>query len=144
MQSQLQPQPQPNQLSKVLAQRYQILYEQYGEEDEDEFIISTIKESIDDWQDQSEDKLREDALFFLLVNSHQMLYKAYSAPVEDPDTGALLPIFLDGNETETRIKKGLEVVLNDLEDLPQPISGHQVMKSIDRNWVHLKDVLIWS
>lgn len=123
---------------------YEMLYADYVYENEfrrrrpfptDEYyIVRTIRKSID--RVDKEDKLRPDAKYFLLVNFHHLIVRPLieQRPIRDFRNEK------DYFELEDNIQSDLEAIITDSRDnvTQEEISGHQVMKSIDRLWKSLK------
>ena len=122
---------------------YKMLYADYVSENEfrrrrpfptEYYVVRTIRKSID--RADKEGKLRPDAKYFLLVNFHHLIVRPLieQRPVRD------FRIEKDYFELEANIQSDLETIIADSNDNvnQEEISGHQIMKSIDKLWKNLK------
>jgi len=109
-------------------------------------IIMTIKKSIDEVS--SGNNLRPDAKYFLLVNFHHLIV----APIEEKIYRARNTNYEETKrefaELEKNIQSDIETIVFETrrESNQKEISGHQVMRTIDRVWQTLKTTLhnIWG
>lgn len=131
-------------MKKEYYEIYEILYAEYIYDlrnkrgmlfPTDEYqIVRQIRKSID--SADKEDRLRPDARYFLLVNFHHLIVK----PLVEQKPSRGFRSEKDFIELEKMIQSDLrEIVTDSISDPSQTeISGHQIMKSIDKLWNGLK------
>lgn len=104
------------------------------------YLVKAIRKSID--KADRGDNLRPDAKYFLIVNFHHLIVRPLierSAPNE---------IRKDFPDLEEIIQYDIETIISETkrEREEEGISGHQIMKTIDRLWKNLKTtkINIWG
>jgi len=93
------------------------------------YLIRLIRRAID--KSDIENKLRPDAKFFLLVNFHQLIVRPFidKRPFNDLT-----------NDLEDDIQTDISTIISESISLENQkiISGHQIMKTIDKLWKNLR------
>lgn len=131
-------------MKKEFYDIYEMLYADYVNENEhrlrrsfhydEHSIIMTIRKSIDNAD--KDNSLRPDAKYFLIVNFHHLI---------------VMPLFeqrpfidrrreKEFSELEDSIQSDISTIISEtkIEIRQEEISGHQIMKTIDRVWQKLK------
>lgn len=123
---------------------YEMLYAEYIYENDfrrrrpfpfDEYyIVKTIRKSID--TNDKENILRPDAKYFLLVNFHHLIVR----PLFERRPYAELRFEKEFQEIEFDIESDIDTIISETkkEAEQREISGHQIMRTIDRVWRELK------
>jgi len=127
---------------------YEMLYADYVYENEfrrrrpfpynEYYFVRTIRKSID--KADREGILRPDAKYFLIVNFHHLIVRPLIEQRPHRD-------FTNEKELiglEDSIQSDIETIIFETkrEENEQGISGHQIMKTIDRLWKTLKTTKI--
>lgn len=132
---------------------YEMLYAEYAYENEfrrrrpfpfDEYyIIRTIRQSIDNAD--KDNSLRPDAKYFLMVNFHHLIVR----PLFEQRPYREIRLEKEFIDLESDIKSDINTIVSETkEDInisesrpnekKEEISGHKIMKTIDRVWKNLK------
>jgi hypothetical protein len=98
------------------------------------YLIQSIRKSID--RNDVDSTLRPDAKYFLIVNFHHLIIR----PLIDRNS---LKNIQNENfviELQENIQSDIEMIINEVKESSEvsEISGHQIMKSIDKLWSKLK------
>jgi hypothetical protein len=127
---------------------YEMLYTDYVYENEirrrrpfpynEYYFIKIIRKSID--KADREGILRPDAKYFLIVNFHHLIIRPLIEHRPSRD-------FINEKELfglDDSIQSDIETIISEtkIEENEQDISGHQIMKTIDRLWKTLKTTKI--
>lgn len=136
-----------NHIDDRLRNRYEVLFSLYGV-GADPMVIQ-IKEMLADWVRYHEGQLRADAIHFLLVNFDQLIIRPYAGFVPEPRSekqpyGLSMPSFRDRRDFLPTIERALNLVLEDVKEKNAPVSAHEVMKTIDKNWDRLRELFGWG
>ena len=130
-----------------------MLYADYVYEDEfrhrrtppyDEYyIVKTIRQSID--TADKENFLRPDAKYFLIVNFHHLIVRPLFEQREKPFSDFFSKVFGSEKdffiELENNIQSDIATIVSETKKEvynQRDISGHQIMRTIDRIWQNLK------
>ncbi len=123
---------------------YEMLYAEYIYENEfrrrrpfryDEYyIVRTIRKSIDNAD--KEDTLRPDAKYFLIVNFHHLIVR----PLFEQKPYREFRIEKEFARLEDDIQSDIVTIISETkrETEQSEISGHQIMRTIDRLWKDLR------
>jgi hypothetical protein len=130
-------------MKKEYYDTYEMLYSEYVYENDfrrrrpflyDEYyIIRTIRKSIDN-ADKS-NSLRPDAKYFLIVNFHHLIVRPLfeQRPYKDRQ------IEKEFTELEGDIQDDIATIVSETKkEAEGEISGHQIMRTIDKVWKNLK------
>lgn len=131
-------------MKKEFYDTYEMLYSEYIYENEfrrrrpfpyDEYyIIKTIRKSID--TADKENILRPDAKYFLIVNFHHLIVR----PLFEQRPYREFRLEKEFAEIEDDIQADITTIVSETkkEAEQREISGHQIMRTIDRVWKNLK------
>lgn len=131
-------------MKKEFYDTFEKLYAEYIDEiefrprqplpDGESYIIKTIKKSID--TANKENMLRPDAKYFLIVNFHHLIVRPLfkQRPYSEFRPGKELA------EIEDDIQADIAIIVSETKKATKQgeISGHQIMRTIDKVWKSLK------
>ena len=133
-------------MDKILEARYQALFDLYGAGAN--IAVIHTKEMLSDWITKRPEQLRSDAAYFLLVNFDEMIIRPHAGYVPTPGRpyGSRMDYFRDQRESDIlkQVETALMMILETLPSEPLPVSAHEVMKSIDKNWDELQKLFGWG
>jgi hypothetical protein len=131
-------------LSHELALRYRELFRNYGTGLQFGPLID-LKGRLA----EQDSNLREDALFFLLLNLDQMIGRAISGYIPDPNA-ALLAAPMAPADGADRVREmtmnTLDVILQELTNTRKPgqkSSANDVIRAIQATSAKISDIVLW-
>jgi hypothetical protein len=147
-------------MNEILEDRNQLLFHSYGigQGKQREGDLSGLKAHISTWIERAGPRIRStgrvrfrpDAAFFLLVNLDQMIIRAYFEPLYENNRTLPIPeisISMLKSGPNYLIETMLEIIFSNIgpdSSDDHEISGHAVMRAIDRSWDKLGHLLGWA
>lgn len=131
-------------MKKEFYDTYEMLYAEYIYENEfrrrqtlpyeEYYIIRTIRKSID--TADKENTLRPDAKYFLIVNFHHLIVR----PLFERRPYREFRLEKKYAEIEDDIQADIAIIVSETKNEARQgeISGHQIMRTIDKVWKNLK------
>jgi hypothetical protein len=134
-----------------LRRRYFALFSQYAPQNTD---VTEIKRLVTAQAERHHTHLREDAMYFLVLNFAEMILRAYTERIPfatdlpDPNSPRTLGPYKGSTPTDMmgNIDHALGILMSDVASTgdAEGVSAHQVIRVIDRHWEQLAVLFGWG